>query len=186
LDELTEEMDTGEQSQMMELINTGGDDCAAGPGGGVSASMSRRGDAKKGTGTGTCDGDHDDGDEGYADSDFKFGAMPESVKQRMVERYFMTRTDDGSDDKSQKAKKMKKLRDHYLKGKEKPRVMWRNNQIVSQKGERFSLVPKESREQVLQNSVKLSWIKGKRSAGPGYGKMNAPGVNIEEWKKRRK
>ena len=51
-------------------------------------------------------------------------------------------------------------------------IRWRDNAIVSYKGERFVTEPKESREQVLATSVNLSWIKRKRKSGPGGGKIS--------------
>ena len=51
-------------------------------------------------------------------------------------------------------------------------VMYRDGQVVSKTGERYSVVPKETPEQVRATSVNLAWIKRKRKSGrPGEGKI---------------
>jgi hypothetical protein len=153
-----------------------------------------------------------------ASDEFRFGDMPDEVKQRMIDRYFITATtvselDAGAPSSSSSsgsgalggkasakaraarslrtaAKAARKAADHYAKGKVARGkgfgTMYRDGQVVSQKGEKYTLVPKETRDQIKANSVSLAWIKGKAARGPGYGKMSAPGVNVDEWKKRRK
>ena len=67
--------------------------------------------------------------------------------------------------KGRLARANKKLADHYGKGKVTRGkgfgIMYRDGQVVSQKGERYTLIPKETKEQIRSNSVNLAWIKGK-------------------------
>ena len=56
--------------------------------------------------------------------------------------------------------------------RQKRTKMWRDNMIVGMRGEKFTIVPKETPEQIRLTSVKLAWIKRKKKSGlPGEGKI---------------
>jgi len=56
--------------------------------------------------------------------------------------------------------------------RQKRTKMWRDNHVVGMKGERFTIIRKETKEQIRATSVQLAWIKRKRKSGlPGEGKI---------------
>jgi hypothetical protein len=59
-----------------------------------------------------------------------------------------------------------------VKPKQKVLVRWRDDRVVSHKGEKFIVIPKETPEQVRSTSVNLAWIKRKRKGGIGGGKIS--------------
>ena len=54
----------------------------------------------------------------------------------------------------------------------RPPLLAADNQVVSMKGEKFTIIQKETAEQIRLTSVKLAWIKRKRKSGlRGEGKI---------------
>ena len=86
-----------------------------------------------------------------------------NLKIRMRERYFM---------RLEQTRKCHPTLGAKLPCTSDSKVRWRNDRVVSTTGERFSIIRKESKEQIEKTSVSLAWIKRKRKGGISGGKIS--------------
>ena len=79
-----------------------------------------------------------------------------NLKQRMLQRYFM---------RLEQTKKCHPTLAGRLKASSDGKIRYRGDRVVSTTGERFTIVKKETKEQIDATSVSLAWVKRKRKGG---------------------